>query len=116
MTTGKCDECQATNTCQSAIEVDITRTTPEELLAEVNEKLAIVFVMKKTLEAMSEDISFCAEKLIEEKEKTDKIIKTLENKNVYLETLNKALEERITYLEIREREECRNIWVRGGAK
>ena len=43
---------------------------PEKLLAEVNEKLAIVFTMKKTLEAMSDDISFYAEKyqeLIEDK-------------------------------------------------
>ncbi|CAH1286864.1 unnamed protein product [Chrysodeixis includens] len=114
MTTGKCDECQTTYTCSSAIEVDIARTTPEKLLEEVNEKLAIVFVMKKTLESMSEDISFYAEKyqeLIMEKEKTDKKIKSLENKNVHLETVNKALEERITYLEIRERE--KNVEIFG---
>lgn len=104
---GLCDECQVSETHRPPpIEVDMSKTTPEKLLAEVNEKLAIVFNMKKTLEAMSDDISFYAEKyqeLIEEKEKTDKKIKSLEHRNVHLETSNKALEERIAYLELREK-------------
>lgn len=112
---GLCDECQTTPLFrQPNIEVDMARTTPEKLLAEVNEKLTIVFNMKKTLEAMSDDISFYAEKyqeLIEEKEKTDKKIKALEQRNVHLETCNKALEERIVYLEVREKE--KNVEISG---
>lgn len=104
----------ATQAGHPSIEVDLSKTTPEKLLAEVNEKLAIVFNMKKTLESMSEDISFYAEKyqeLIEEKEKSDKKIKALEHKNVHLETLNKSLEERIANLEIHEKE--RNVEIFG---
>lgn len=112
--TGMCDECQISPAVGSPITVDLSRVTPEKILAEVNEKLAIVFNMKKTLESMSNDISFYAEKyqeLMEEKEKTDKKIKALEHKNVHLETSNKALEERITYLEIKEKE--RNVEIIG---
>lgn len=112
--TGLCDECQIMQAGQPSIKLDLSKTTPEKLLAEVNEKLAIVFNMKKTLESMSEDISFYAEKyqeLIEEKEKTDKKIKALEHKNSHLETVNKSLEERIAYLEIQDKE--RNVEVFG---
>ncbi|KAF9423065.1 hypothetical protein HW555_001369 [Spodoptera exigua] len=113
--TGLCDECQISQTDMSSpIAVDVLNTTPEKLLAEVNMKLSIVFTMQKTLEAMSEDISFYAEKyqeLIEEKEKSDKKIKALEHKNVHLETSIKALEERVSYLEVREK--GKNIEIYG---
>lgn len=112
--TGMCDECQVSQTRRPAIEVDLARTTPTQLLEAVNEKLAIVFNMKTTLESMSEDISFYAEKyqeLVEEREKTDRKIKALEHKNVNLETRNKALEERLAYLETRDRE--KNVEIFG---
>uniref|UniRef100_A0A2H1WRH6 SFRICE_041476 n=1 Tax=Spodoptera frugiperda TaxID=7108 RepID=A0A2H1WRH6_SPOFR len=112
---GLCDECQVSQIDRpSPIDIDMSHTTPEKLLAEVNQKLEIVFNMKKTLETMSDDISFYAEKyqqLIEEKEKSDKKIKALEHKNVHLETCNKALEERLAYLEVREK--GRNIEICG---
>lgn len=104
-----CDECQDSPIPKAghSINLEVAKATPEKILAAVNEKLAIVFNMKNTLEEMADDISFYAQKyqeLVESKAIADKKIKALEHKNVHLEICNKALEERVAYLEIKEKE------------
>ncbi|KAJ2937711.1 hypothetical protein O0L34_g17851 [Tuta absoluta] len=90
------------------------RTTPSELLAQVNTKLEILFGMKKTLEDLIESVDFYAKKYEEMKvnqEKTDARIKHLENKDTFYEKHSKALEERIVFLESKSRE--KNIEIAG---
>ncbi|XP_063384648.1 uncharacterized protein LOC134670766 [Cydia fagiglandana] len=86
----------------------------EKVLREVNEKLSVVYKMEKTLEEMSNDISFYAAKyqeLTEDRDKANNRIKTLEHRNNHLETCNRALEERVTWLETKEKE--KNVEIVG---
>ncbi|CAG9791317.1 unnamed protein product [Diatraea saccharalis] len=68
--------------------------------------------MKNTLQTISEEISFYSEKyqeLFEEKEKTDKKIKSLDYKSRQTGGNIKALEERIVFLE--NRDKSKNIEI-----
>lgn len=76
------------------------------VLAEINRKLDILFTMKKTLDDIVESVDFYAEQyqtLIKFKEKSEKKITALEQRNIYIEKCFKALEERITQLEYKEK-------------
>ncbi|KAI5636628.1 hypothetical protein NE865_10644 [Phthorimaea operculella] len=89
------------------ITVDPDKVTSREILAKVNEKLEILLTMKQKLENLTESVDFYSKQyqaLIEEKKKTDNKITALEKKNVFLEKCNKALEERVAVLELKEKE------------
>lgn len=83
--------------------------TVESLLMEMNNKMEIIYTIKKQMDEMSSSIEFYAEKyqeLVEFKnqaidnlQKNDKKIIDLQNKNKYLEKYNRALVERIGVLE-----------------
>ncbi|KAI5638365.1 hypothetical protein NE865_08999 [Phthorimaea operculella] len=115
---GTCTQCvkgiSSPKTFDSKLKVDLQKTTPAELLSQVNAKLEILFSMKKTLDALNESVDFYAEKYEEIKVnlvKADARIKHLENMNTYHEKHSKALEERIMFLEAKSRE--KNIEIAG---
>lgn len=92
--------------------IDVTKSTVESVLAEVNNKLEIIFNLKtqlqglqETVEELRETVDFYSEQyqeMAEFKQTAQKKITTLENKNTYLQKLNDALEERISLLEVKE--------------
>ncbi|XP_063363641.1 uncharacterized protein LOC134652394 [Cydia amplana] len=109
-----CEDCQTPVKPQSSINTDPSKITMEKVLREVNEKLAVVHKMEKTLDEMSNDISFYSAKyqeLIEDRDKANNRIKALEHRNNHLETCNRALEERVTWLETKEKE--KNVEIVG---
>lgn len=89
------------------IAMDPSELTVESLLKEMNNKLEVIYKMEKNLEELKNTVDFYSEKyqeLIEFKEDANKKIKSLEQKNVYLQKCNDALEERIEDLEIKDKE------------
>lgn len=115
-----CDDCQIniSSPKQSADDTKIILNPREEsgenVLAEVNKKLAVIYGLEKKLEELANNVQFYSDmyqKLLEFKEESQKKIKALENKNVYLEKCNKALEERVQELEIKDKE--KNIEIHG---
>lgn len=108
---GLCDNCQI-NESNSPIppptlDVDLSETSAQNILSELNKKLGIIHKMEKTLEEMKTTIDFYAEQyqeMVEFKQKAEKKFTALEQKNTHLEKCNKALEERIQELEQREKE------------
>ncbi|KAJ2941114.1 hypothetical protein O0L34_g10349 [Tuta absoluta] len=108
---GICENCQESGkqspSPQEKIEINPKDTSGQSVLSELNKKLEIIHKMEKTLEDMKNDIAFYAaqyQEMVEFKKKTEKKLTSLEQKNVYLEKCNKALEERIQTLEQREKE------------
>lgn len=96
------------------LNVDLGKTTPEALLAEVNKKLEMIFNIQKTLDDLAEAVDFYAEKyqeLEEQKQIQEKKITAIERRNVYLEKCNKALEERVSLLELKQTE--KNVEIVG---
>lgn len=96
------------------LNIDLPNLSAADLLAKVNDKLEILFDVKKTLEELIESVEYYQEKydeLKEEQEKSIKRIITLENKNVFLDKQNRVMEERIAFLEAKSRE--RNIEIAG---
>ncbi|XP_045772707.1 uncharacterized protein LOC123872468 [Maniola jurtina] len=98
---GICGGCQGKQE-GGEIDVNLTEASPEGLLKELNKKLEIIYKMEKKLEDISEAVDFYAEQyqqMVKFKEEAEKKIKSLEQKNVYLDKCNKALEERVLDLE-----------------
>lgn len=108
---GLCENCQK-NDGNSPITppkfvVDSKETSAQDILSQVNQKLEIVHKMEKTLEEMKNTIDFYAEQyqqMVDFKQRAEKKLTSLEQKNIYLEKCNKALEERIQDMEQREKE------------
>lgn len=91
----------------SEIIVEPGKTSPEAILGEVNKKLEIIFKIEKRLEELTGLVDFYSEQyqaMTEFKQGAQKKISALENKNVYLEKCNKALEERILLLEQKDKD------------
>lgn len=117
--TATCDECQKTKSpMQPAqdpkLSINPSEASGEKVLAEVNKKLEVLYNVEKKLEDLTTNVEFYAEiyqSLVEYKEESQKKIKSLEQKNIYLEKCNKALEERVQELEIRDKE--KNIEIHG---
>lgn len=99
---------------KTQLQVDPKHVSVESLLKEVNTKLSIIYKMEKNLEDLRDTVDFYAEQyqaMVAYKEESERKIKSLEQKNVYLEKCNSALEERILDLESKEKE--RNIEIVG---
>lgn len=108
---GSCDNCQKSEVSSpipsSKLDVDPNETSAQDILSEVNKKLAIIHKVEKTLDDMKNAIDFYAEQyqeMVDFKQKAEKKFNSLEQRNIYLEKCNKALEERIQELEQREKE------------
>lgn len=103
-----CDTCMGSPKAKSSkIEIDPGKTTVEAILGEVNNKLEIIFSMEKKLEELAANVDFYAEKyqqMMEFKETAERKINSLEQKNIYLDKCNKALEERIMIIEQQSKE------------
>lgn len=115
---GICDNCQKSDSpgcgSKSQLDLDHKQVSVESLLQEVNTKLSIIYKMEKNIEELRDTVDFYAEQyqtMVAYKEESDKKIRSLEQKNVYLEKCNSALEERILDLESKEKE--RNIEIVG---
>ncbi|KAJ2940199.1 hypothetical protein O0L34_g11765 [Tuta absoluta] len=102
-----CEDClqkqvKGTKTESHKINLDLSKVSPDVLLAEVNRKLDIIVQLQETINGLVSDVAFYAEhyqKLVDSQKSTETKIKALEQKNVFLEKSNKALEERVTSLE-----------------
>ncbi|KAH9631267.1 hypothetical protein HF086_011971 [Spodoptera exigua] len=84
------------------------------MLAELNNKLAIIYETQKKIDDLTDTVDFYAEqfqKLTEFKDSMQKKITALENTNTFLKKSNEALEERITLLEQKQVEN--NIEIAG---
>ncbi|PZC86310.1 hypothetical protein B5X24_HaOG211471 [Helicoverpa armigera] len=115
-----CDDCQPNKSSpkKCADDTKITLNPREEsgenVLAEVNKKLEVIYNLEKKIGELTNTVEFYADMyqtLMEFKEESQKKIKALEQKNVYLEKCNKALEERIQELEVKDKE--KNVEVHG---
>ena len=87
------------------LSLDLTKSTVESVLIEVNNKLEILFNLKIQLEELRDTVDFYSEQyqeMSEFKESAQKRITALENKNIYLQKTNESLEERIAFLELKE--------------
>ncbi|KAJ2952331.1 hypothetical protein O0L34_g4615 [Tuta absoluta] len=115
---GMCDGClqneASPKTQVPKITIDIQKATVESLLAEVNNKLEVIYKTQEQMQVLSETVDFYAEqyqKMLESTAAADKKIKCLEQKNTYLDKYTKSLEERIIVLEQKEKE--KNVEIVG---
>lgn len=95
------------------IAIDVKKATVESLLAEVNNKLEIIYQTQRKIEDLAENVDFYAEQyqqMMDFKENAEKKIVALENKNTHLQKVNNALEERIVLLEQKETEKSVEIF------
>lgn len=116
-----CEECcknerstpQNKDTISSCkINVNPCETSGEKILEEVNKKLEVIYNMEKKLTELTETVDFYAEmyqEMSDFKKAAEKKIASLEQKNVFLEKYNRALEERVEELEMNEKEKCLEI-------
>ncbi|KAJ2952411.1 hypothetical protein O0L34_g6718 [Tuta absoluta] len=109
-----CTDCQKS---PSKILINTTEMAGDKILAEVNEKLSILYKMEEKLERLTETVDFYSaqyQEMVTFKTEAEKKLKSLEQKNIYLEKYNKALEERVEELEVRNKE--KNIEIHGMEK
>lgn len=104
-----CEECQKTNTTMQSpiIDIDTEKITVETLLKEMNKKIEVIFKLEKNIDDLVETVDFYAEQyqeMLEFKKIAENKIKALEQRNVYIEQCNAALEERVISLEKKEKE------------
>ena len=109
--TSTCDDCQNARNSpplprnpSGNVSSDVTS---EKVLEDINKKLEVIYCVEKKIQDLTTSIEFYGEmyqRLIEFKEEAQKKIKSLEQKNIYLEKCNTALEERIQEIEMREKE------------
>ncbi|CAB3240685.1 unnamed protein product [Arctia plantaginis] len=121
MQTAICEDCHKTKgsplqSCSRdpTLILNPNETSAEKVLAEVNKKLEVLYNVEKKIEDLTTNVEFYAEMyqtLITFKDESEKKIKSLQQKNVYLEKYNKALEERVQELEMRDKE--KNIEIHG---
>ncbi|KAL4720371.1 hypothetical protein ACJJTC_014028 [Scirpophaga incertulas] len=107
-------EQSATASSSSKIAITTSEGTNEKVLLEINSKLEILYSVEKKLEDLKSHVEFYAEEyqcLIKYKEESQKKIKSLEQKNVFFEKCNKALEERVMELEMQSK--AKNIEIHG---
>lgn len=113
---GLCEECRARKN------IGEEQSPPQEgqspaiahSLDELNNKMNVVFKMEKKIEEMASRMDLLTERyqvMVEFKEAAEKKISSLENKNIYLEKCNKALEERVAAMEMKEKEN--NVEISG---
>lgn len=119
---GTCDDCQPAK--HSPIQVKTAQdpkpatssneASGDNVLAEINKKLEVLYSVEKKIVELTASVEFYSEmyqNLMDYKEESKKKIKSLEQKNVYLEKYNKALEERVQELEAKGNE--KNIEIHG---
>lgn len=113
-----CDECQKSSSKASlpspTIDMDPQKVTVEELLLQMNKKLEVIFKLEKKLDDLTDTVDFYAEQyqqMQEFKKTVENKMKAMEQRNVYLEKCNSALEERVNDLEKLEKE--KNIEIAG---
>ncbi|XP_075988998.1 uncharacterized protein LOC142984975 [Anticarsia gemmatalis] len=113
-----CDECQKPSsrvTVQSPItDVDPQKLTVEALLIDMNKKLDVMFKLEKKIDDLMETVDFYAEQyqqMLEFKKSAENKFKAIEQRNIYLEKCNAALEERVNTLEKKDKE--KNIEIAG---
>lgn len=115
-----CDDCQTNKSSpkecadNTKITINPSEESGEKVLAEVNKKLEVIYNVEKKIQELTNSVEFYADMyqtLLDYKEESQKKIKALEQKNVYLEKCNKALEERVQELELRDKE--KNIEIHG---
>lgn len=122
LATGTCDDCQqargspvqAKPSQDPKPAINASETSDDNVLVEINKKLEVLFSVEKKIVDLTATVEFYSEMyqaLIEYKAESQKKIKSLEQKNVYLEKCNTALEERVQELEVREKE--KNIEIHG---
>ncbi|CAB3254133.1 unnamed protein product [Arctia plantaginis] len=108
-----CEDCQRNKTSYAQVSqspqltIDPTEASGEKVLREVNKKLEVLHGVEKKLGELTSAVEFYAEMyqtLLEYKEESQKKIKALEQKNIYLEKYNMALEERVQELELKDKE------------
>lgn len=107
-----CEPCQKSGSPK--INTPSKDTTAESVLSEVNKKLDVMYKMEKKLDDLKDAVEFYAEQcqeMIEFKKESEKKMKALEQKNVYLEKYSKALEERMQDLEQKNKD--KNIEIHG---
>ncbi|KAG7302246.1 hypothetical protein JYU34_013735 [Plutella xylostella] len=119
----KCDACCKPQS-PKILQVDAKNSTAESVLAEINDKLSVMYSMKKQMDEMTDTIEFYAEKYqkliefqtetIDRLKKNDNKVADLIQKNIHLEKRNRALEERVQSLEQRDLEQ--NIEIVGMEK
>ena len=122
MLTATCEDCQAAKS--SPVQAKTAQgtkpatspceTSGDNVLVDINKKLEVLYRVEKKIVDLTTTVEFYSEmyqSLMEFKEEAQKKIKSLEHKNVYLEKYNKALEERVQELEIRENE--KNVEIHG---
>lgn len=113
---GLCEECRALQDSQGELSPPQEGQSPAiaHSLDELNNKMDVVFKMEKKIEEMASRMDLLAERyqvMVEFKETAEKKISSLENKNIYLEKCNKALEERVAAMEMKEKEN--NVEISG---
>lgn len=120
--TAICEDCQSAKSSPVQAKsvqgpkpaVNPSEVSGENVLAEINKKLEVLYSVEKKIVDLTANVEFYSEmyqSLMEFKEESQKKIKSLEQKNVYLEKYNKALEERVQELEVKENE--KNIEIHG---
>ncbi|KAJ8731635.1 hypothetical protein PYW07_004799 [Mythimna separata] len=120
--TAICDDCQAAKSSPVHVKsaqgtkppANTCEVSGENVLADINKKLEVLYSVEKKIVDLTTTVEFYSEmyqSLMEFKEESQKKIKSLEQKNIYLEKCNKALEERVQELEIKETE--KNIELHG---
>ncbi|KAI5651721.1 hypothetical protein NE865_00058 [Phthorimaea operculella] len=96
------------------VTVDLNTATVETVLGQVNQRLEVLFSIQETLSDLADTVDFYADQyqeMLEFKKKAERKMTALEQKSKHLETVNKALEERLLYLEQKDRE--RNVKIIG---
>lgn len=106
-----CEECQKSYNKEQILSpiigIDSTKMSVETLLVEMNKKLEVIFKLEKKLDELVATVDFYSElyqEMTEFKKTAENKIKALEQRNVYIEKYNVALEERIMSLEKKEKE------------
>lgn len=110
--TAICDDCKKNVNMDPRL--TINEDSNENILFQINKKLEVLYNVEKKIEDLSSNVEFYAEMyqtLMTFKEESQKKIKALEQRNIYLEKCNNALEERVQELELREKE--KNIEIHG---
>lgn len=107
-----CDSCSQAHSSPKSQSPNMNVTenpkiNTETVLRDINSKLEILYEMKTEIKDLTKCVEFYAEQyqeLFKFKETAEKKINALENKNIYLQKINEALEERVVLLELKESE------------
>lgn len=120
--TAICEDCQSAKSSPVQAKpaqvpkptINPSEDSGENVLVEINKKLEVLYSVEKKIMELTANVEFYSEmyqSLMEYKAESINKIKSLEQKNVNLEKYNKALEERVQELEIRDVE--KNLEIHG---